>query len=155
AIATLLVEVRTANEQRSDTLRLAAWFTENTPPVDADSIFSELAVTGSLNDLTVSYWQDPDEIPGKIFEVFRSYLDFQQDVDIDAFNRAVGLGSGPDVLIKDAADIERFQILSPVRGRSYGTNETNRWIQSAFRRTELRNGRAPYGVALGEQEIVL
>jgi hypothetical protein len=155
AIATLTVEVRTANQQRSDMLRLASWFTDRPPQVDADSIFSELAEKGVLNDISILYWRDQLELRKCIDESFKTYLEFRQDNDVEAFNRALGLAAGADALIVSAKGIERFQILSPVRGRVYGIEETNRWIQSRFRKEELKEGRAPFGVRLGDQEIVL
>ena len=154
AIATLTVEVRATNKERSDALRLAAWFTDHTPPVDADTVFSELAAKASLNDISISYWQDPEEIQDKIYEAFRVHLGFDPD-DINGFNRAIGIYPDIDTLVQKATGIETFQVLSPVRGRIYGIDEINRRVQARYRRDQLRQGRSPFGVALGDQEIVL
>lgn len=154
ANATLTVEVRATNKERSDTLRLAAWFTDHMPPVDADTVFSELAAKGSLNDISISYWQDSEEIQEKIYAAFREHLEFDPD-DIEAFNRAIGINPDIETLLQQATGIEKFQILSPVRGRIYGIDEINRRVQARYRRDQLRKGRSPFGVALGDQELVL
>ncbi len=49
ALGGLTVEVRARQGQRSDTLRLAAWFARESQPVDADAILSEFLETGAAS----------------------------------------------------------------------------------------------------------
>jgi hypothetical protein len=43
---------------------------------------------------------------------------------------------------------------SPVRAHPYGVRDINRWVQQRFRATELRFARQPWGLSLGDEEIV-
>src|SRR5690606_9030884 len=51
ALARLTVEMRTGTEDRSDTLRLASWYTREQQPVDADRVLSDLELGGTFHDL--------------------------------------------------------------------------------------------------------
>src|SRR5258708_38178062 len=50
-LSRLTVEVRATENTKSDTLRLASWFTREPQPVDADRVLSDLERSGSFNDL--------------------------------------------------------------------------------------------------------
>jgi ATP-dependent exoDNAse (exonuclease V) alpha subunit len=54
----------------------------------------------------------------------------------------------------DAKGAENFQILSPVRMQPYGVYDLNRWIQLTFRSDLFEAARQPWGMSLGEEEIV-
>ena len=53
ALARLTVEVRTALGAPSDALRLAAWFTNEPQPKDADRVLSDLELGATFNDLEI------------------------------------------------------------------------------------------------------
>jgi hypothetical protein len=68
--------------------------------------------------------------------------------------KALGLTEQGWVPFDDHNGAERFQILSPVRGHPYGVRDLNRWIQRHYRADQLRAARQPWGVRLGDEEIV-
>jgi ATP-dependent exoDNAse (exonuclease V) alpha subunit len=61
--ARLTVEVRTALGGPSDALRLAAWFTNEPQPKDADRVLSQLELQEAFNDLEIVTWKTPEEPP--------------------------------------------------------------------------------------------
>ena len=58
----LTVEVRTALGGPSDALRLAAWFTNEPQPKDADRVLSDLELNQDFNDLKIVTWRTPEEL---------------------------------------------------------------------------------------------
>jgi len=97
ALARLNVEVRsvrlsTANneEQPSDTLRLASWFTDTPPGGFAENVLSRVTLGDSLNDLEVAYWSTPDELRQKLLEQFQKHLDLKGPDDVEGFNKSFG-----------------------------------------------------------------
>jgi UvrD-like helicase C-terminal domain len=55
---------------------------------------------------------------------------------------------------EDHDGAENFQLLCPVRKHSHGVYELNRWIQQRFRAPQLKASRQPWGLSLGDEEIV-
>ena len=68
ALARLTVEVRTALGAPSDALRLAAWFTNEPQPKDADRVLSDLELGATFNDLEILTWRTPEELRLRITE---------------------------------------------------------------------------------------
>ena len=155
SLGRLTVEVR-ANidnpEVPSDTLRLASWFTREQQPVDADRVLSDLEFGKSFNDLEICFWKSPDELHQRFLEQFDKHLDVK---DVATFNKAIGLNDEGWVPFENPDGAEHFQILSPVRMHSYGIYDINRWIQGQFRSSELKKARQPWGMSLGDEEIVI
>ncbi len=155
ALARLTTEVRMRGEKASDTLRLASWFTREPQPVDADRVLSDLELGQSLNDLEVCFWQTPEELRSHILELLQRHFSLSGPADIQGFNQKVlGLTSEGWVPFEDHNGAERFQMLSPVRLHHYGVHETNRWVQGRFRGKQLKSSREPWGLSLGDEEIV-
>jgi len=152
ALGRLTVEVRATTDSPSDTLRLASWFTREPQPVDADRVLSDLEVGEAFNDLEICFWKSPDELHKKLLEQFETYLGVK---DVATFNKALGLTDEGWVPFENPDGAENFQILSPVRMHPYGIYDINRWVQSQFRNAELKKGRQLWGMAVGDEEIVL
>ena len=152
ALARLTVEVRATAGAPSDALRLASWFTREPQVVDADRVLSDLDIGNLFNDLEICYWKTADELYQKFEEQFTKHLGV---VDVGTFNSALGLDDKGWVSFANPAGSENFQILSPVRMHPYGIYAINRWVQSKFRHAELEKGRKPWGLALGDEEIVI
>lgn len=152
ALGRLTVEVRATTDSPSDTLRLASWFTREPQPVDADRVLSDLEFGEAFNDLEICFWKSPDELHKKLLEQFEAYLGVK---DVATFNKALGLTDEGWVPFENPDGAENFQILSPVRMHPYGIYDINRWVQSQFRNAELKNGRQLWGMAVGDEEIVL
>lgn len=155
ALGRLTVEVR-ANiddpDVPSDTLRLASWFTREQQPVDADRVLSDLEFGNSFNDLEVCFWKSPDELHQRFLDQFKKHLNVR---DVATFNKAIGLNDEGWVPFENPDGAEHFQILSPVRMHAYGIYDINRWIQGQFRSSELKKARQPWGMSLGDEEIVI
>lgn len=152
ALTRLTVEVRAKAGAPSDALRLASWFTREPQVVDADRVLSDLEFNNSFNDLEICYWKTTDELHQKFEEQFKKHLGV---VDVDTFNTALGLDEKGWVPFAAPEGSENFQILSPVRMQPYGIYALNRWVQSKFRFADLEKGRMPWGLALGDEEIVI
>lgn len=156
ALGRLTIELRTSAGGPSDTLRLAACFTGESQSVDADGILSDLELgSDRFNDLEICLWATPEELRQRLLEQFTTHLALSGPDDIAGFNRALGLDDKGWVPFATPDGAERFQILSPVRMHPHGVREINRWVQRQFRAKELANGRMPWALALGDEEIVL
>jgi len=49
---------------------------------------------------------------------------------------------------------EHWQIISPVRMHPHGVYDLNRWVQRQFRARELEAAANPWGISLGDENIV-
>jgi hypothetical protein len=154
ALARLTIELRTAAGVPSDTLRLASWYTREAQPVDADRVLSDIEIGNKLNDLQIRYWTNPRELYACIEEEFVARLGLREAGDIKGFNAALGLTQEGWVPFDDHDGCEKFQLLSPVRLHPHGVHELNRWIQQRFRSSQLQSARQPWGLRLGDEEIV-
>ncbi|NEV75924.1 AAA family ATPase [Rhodopseudomonas sp. BR0C11] len=154
ALARLSVEVRTSAGAPSDSLRLASWFTREPQPVDADRVLSDLEIGREFNDLEVHFWNSPQELHTKLLTLFCRHLDLKDASDVEGFNRAMGLTTEGWIPFDDHDGAENFQLLSPVRKGAHGVFELNRWIQTEFRSAQLKSSRQPWGLSLGDEEIV-
>jgi hypothetical protein len=155
ALARLGIELRTADQGKpSDTLKLASWFTREQQPADAEWVLSEEGEGEDLNDLRVCSWKTPADLYRLLGERFVSELGLTSPDDVVGFNTALGLTGEGWVPYEDHDGAEGFQILSPVRKQPHGVHQINRWVQSTFRRQQLKTAREPWGLSLGDEEIV-
>lgn len=154
ALARLTVEMRTGTEQRSDTLRLASWYTREQQPVDADRVLSDLDLGATFNDLDIHYWRTPEELRDVLGDLFVSALGLANPTDLAGFNASLGLTKEGYVPWDDHSGAENWQLLSPVRAHPHGVRDLNRWVQLRFRADQLRYGRQPWGLSFGDEEIV-
>jgi ATP-dependent exoDNAse (exonuclease V) alpha subunit len=133
-LARLTVEVRTARGGGdSDALRLAAWFTNEPQPKDADRVLSDLELHESFNDLEIVTWKTPEDLRTRIAEQLASQLGVSSLADVAAFDKALGLTAEGWIPFDNPDGAEGFQILSPVRMHAHGVHDLNRWLQRAFR----------------------
>lgn len=133
ALARLTVEVRTALGGPSDALRLAAWFTNEPQPKDADRVLSDLELGASFNDLQILTWRTPEELRLRIAEQLKVQLGLAAPDDVAGFDKALGFTEDGFVPFDDHDGVERFQLLSPVRMHAHGVHDLNRWFQQRFR----------------------
>lgn len=154
ALARLTVEMRTGTEERSDTLRLASWYTREQQPVDADRVLSDLDLGTTFNDLDIRFWRTPDELREVLDDLFVAALGLSSPTDVKGFNASMGLTPEGYVPWEDHSGAERWQLLSPVRSHPHGVRDLNRWVQRRFRAGQLQYGRQPWGLAFGDEEIV-
>ncbi|QOZ36992.1 ATP-dependent RecD-like DNA helicase [Bradyrhizobium sp. CCBAU 53421] len=154
ALARLSVEVRTSAGAPSDSLRLASWFTRESQPVDADRVLSDLEAGETFNDLEVHYWKTPKDLHQQLSGLFQKHLNLASDSDVEGFNVALGLTEQGWVPFDDHDGAENFQLLCPGKKNIHGVAELNRWIQRRFRASQLKTARQPWGLSLGDEEIV-
>jgi len=156
ALARLTVEVRAvAGSGTSDALRLAAWFTNERPPVDADRVLSDLELGSEFGDLEIVFWSTPEELRQRLLEQFELHLGLAGADDIDGFNRSLGFDERGWMPFDGPDGAENWQILSPVRMQMHGVLELNRWAQRSFRAKQLADAAQPWGVSLGDENIVV
>src|SRR5262249_8852424 len=148
------IELRTSAGAPSDTLKLASWFTREPQPVDADRVLGDITSGEQLNDLDICFWQTPGELYTRLEEQFVNRLGLATPDDVEGFNTALRLNKEGWVPFDDHNGSEKFQLLSPVRLNPYGIHELNRWIQQRYRKPQLRSARKPWGLSLGDEEIV-
>ncbi len=155
ALARLTTELRTTAGAPSDALRLASWYTRELQPIDADRVLSDLELGQPFNDLQLQFWETPEELRSRLSELFVASFGMADADDREAFNiNALGLTKEGWVPYDDHDGAERFQILSPVRAHPHGVHDLNRWVQQRYRSDALRAARQPWGVKLGDEEIV-
>lgn len=156
ALARLTVEVRAAAaaSAASDALRLASWFTREQQPVDADRVLSDLELGEKFNDLEIVFWKTPDELRAQLLQGFQKHLGLKNGSDVGGFDASLGLDERGWVPFDAPEGSERWQILSPVRMHPHGVHDVNRWVQRHFRAKELEAGTRPWGLALGDENIV-
>ncbi len=154
ALCRLSVEVRSqpgSVDARSNTLRLAAWFTNRGPSPDDERLVCELRPGQAMGDLELDCWQTPEELRKLIREKLQTHLGITDDPK--TFDAALGFSDkGVDFFNPDS--IENFQLLTPVRAHPFGVREINRWVQRTWRASQIRGAREFYDVALGDEEIV-
>lgn len=155
ALARLTTELRTrAGGAASDALRLAAWYTREPQPVDADTVLGALEQGADFNDLDIRSWATPDELRAQLDDLLVSELGLSDPNDVAGFNRALGLTPEGWVPFDDHSGAERFQILSPVRQQAHGVHDLNRLLQRRFRQVQLAKAAGRGGVALGDEQLV-
>jgi ATP-dependent exoDNAse (exonuclease V) alpha subunit len=154
ALGQLSHEMRTVQGERSDILRLAAWFTSEPQPVDADRVLSEVASGSSFRDLKVRTWESIEDLQAMLLAEFSAELGLSGVADVERFNESLGFKERGNFDFFEAEGAESFQVLSPVRMQPHGVFELNRWIQRTFHSYELAQARRPGGIRLGDEEIV-
>jgi UvrD-like helicase C-terminal domain len=154
ALARLTIEMRTGTQEPSDTLRLASWYTREQQPVDADRVLSDLELGEQFNDLEIRFWRTPEELHDVLGRLFVSALELASPDDVQGFNASLGLTPEGYVPWENHDGAELWQLLSPVRAHPHGVRDLNRWVQRRFRAEQLRRGREPWGLALGDEENV-
>lgn len=86
---------------------------------------------------------------------FQHHLQFQDSSDIPGFNASLGIDAQGWVPFDAPEGSEKWQILSPVRMHPHGVHELNRWVQRSFRKKELEAASNPWGLSLGDEQIVV
>lgn len=92
ALARLTVELRTSAGAPSDSLKLASWYTREAQPIDADRVLSDLELGFGFNDLTIKYWESPDDLKSAFDQEFVAKFGLTDASDTVGFNqKALGL----------------------------------------------------------------
>lgn len=159
--AELTIERRQVGTERPDR-RLAAWFSTTSPAPGEDDIFS--ADERETSTLRFVEWEKPEDFQSKIVDVLAQELKLADSKDQHGFNHALGATSnnGYDYFNRGrngaVAQVERWQILSPLRGLPFGVDDINRQIHERFRADFMqlasRQRYRPIPKPLGAERIV-
>lgn len=138
-------------------LLLSDGYASGDPPPGDDEVLARVSRRDvAEEDLDVEFWQDESDL----WSILQSRIQ-------ELTGAAPGEGRTFDASFKDAdgsSAPERWQILSPVRRRPYGTDELNRKIQLGYRvgllemskkKQKLGKGKDPLARPAGDQQIVV
>jgi len=118
-------------------------------PAD-DELLAAFARGESCGDVEVAFWDDHDDLVSLLKTSMERNLTITEG-DYKSFNNSLGIEA------KDWAKSENWQILSPTRGHSSGTDDINRRIQMEFKKGLIRraqNYRSNSPRPFGDCEIV-
>jgi ATP-dependent exoDNAse (exonuclease V) alpha subunit len=137
--AELTIERRQIGADRPD-LRLARWFSASPPAPGEDDIFT--ASDEEHKTLRFIEWEKPEDFRARLVDALAEELKLDDDDDLRGFNRAMGATVvGPYDYFNATrhgkngavAEVEAWQILSPLRGMPFGVGDINRQIHERFR----------------------
>lgn len=148
--AELTIERRQIGCERPD-LRLARWFSSASPSVGEDDVFHY----GSDQDPTLRFveWQKPEDFQKKLLDVIIDELKLSGIDDLRGFNKALGavangeydyFNRGRQDAVGSVAEVEAWQILSPLRGMPFGVGDINRQIHEHYRKGFLELATRPW-----------
>jgi hypothetical protein len=158
------VELTVLRRQRGsarvrDDLMLARWFSGDELPEGFDEVWHRLRSEEDMETLRAVPWNGRTAAQ-VMDDVLREELQVKTDDGGRSFAESYGATVGQYINYYDAAKVcERWQVLSPVRGRGHGTVHLNRHLKLTHRGDELekalrfRNRRVPK--PLGGEQIVL
>lgn len=139
--AELTIERRQVGADRPD-LRLARWFSTTAPDAGDDDIFCESAPAS--DKIRFVQWGDANDFQAKLLDVLCEELKLSGADDLLGFNKSLGSFTsekGNEYFDRTKGDnpgsveaVEAWQILSPLRGMSFGVSDINRQIHERFRR---------------------
>ncbi len=158
-IATLRTTMRTADDAEVGTGESVAlafadgYRSDIINPAD-DEILSDIARGKGKADLEVHFWNNQDELKDQLRRCLQD-LGIGDEGDYESFNKSLGITEHPDKQ-PDWRDAERWQILSPLHGHGFGTEELNRMIQFGYRMGLIRKAQGKWSKVkpFGDQQIV-
>lgn len=141
--AELTVRRRQAGLDRDD-LALAEWFGGDAPSPLADEVWSRILAGTTSSTVRFEQWNDPPDVFPLLVRVLNDEIeDIEHVEDEEGFGVSLGgvRGNNGGVFFNNewkdrpgsGEAAERWQVLSPVRGRAHGVAELNRSIQRRFR----------------------
>ncbi len=145
--AELTVERRQSGDD-STARQLANWFSSLTPRPDDDSIFTHPIQNSS--SVRFVEWHKPDDFKKKFIGILAEELELTAKEDAKGFNRKA-LGARPSKREFDefiptgdsgqgsVAMIDKWQVLSPLKGMPFGIYDINLQIHKTFRAEYIRN----------------
>jgi hypothetical protein len=110
ALARLTVELRTSAGAPSDSLKLASWYTREAQAIDADRVLSDLELGQAFNDLTIRFWETPDDLRSALEQEFVTRFGLTSSSDVVGFNqKALGLTAEGWVPFEDHDGLTNFR----------------------------------------------
>ena len=142
-------------ESQGNDMSFARWFGTSAPLSCDDIAFTD----GDIDEQRLQFvnWETEEGFREKLMEVLAEELNMRDD---RSFNQSLGCHSKGqwDYFNRGQAvdDIENWQILSPLRGMSYGVNDINRQIHQRFRAKLLEYSKRNYDIPkpMGAEQII-
>jgi len=163
--AELTIRRRQQGESRED-IQLADWFSGRELGPGEDEIFNLIMKDTKLERLRFIQWENEEEIIDKLLNVLVEEIELMDISDNVKFELSLGGTRSSDYIYFNcgaASAAENWQILTPVKGHTYGVREINRLVQRNFRSNTLefaisRKGRiprpqGPEGIVYGDKVI--
>jgi hypothetical protein len=135
-----------------DDLLLASWFAGGAPDPGADEIWARLGSGKTDGHVVVRTWQTEEELQAQLLAGMVEHIEqIEHDADERGFAGSLGgVVTDKGVYFNNeytdregrlrhgsARSCERWQVLTPVRGRGHGVDELNRFLHERFRRAAL------------------
>jgi ATP-dependent exoDNAse (exonuclease V) alpha subunit len=127
---------QSSNKSDRDDLRLANWFKGQNISPGEDDIFELFAEGKQSDNLKFISWKNPEDFQKTLLNVLVEELELNGIGDAQKFDESIGGKIYGDYAYfnPDAANqIEKWQILSPVRNLVHGVAEINRLIHKTFK----------------------
>ncbi|MGY1683385.1 ATP-dependent DNA helicase [Geodermatophilus sp. SYSU D01176] len=155
-----LTVLRRQKGRLRDDLMLARWFSGDEIPEGFDEVWERLRRCERMETLRAVAWNG--RTPAQVLDaVLAEELGVSDDDSGRSFAASYGAELGTYINYFPAAtDCEKWQALSPFRGRSYGTVHLNRHLKNKYRQQELNWALLPHysrtvPKPLGGERIVL
>lgn len=133
--AELTVRRRQGGRERED-LQLASWFSGEQLEPGEDDVFQQVVQTGKSDHVRFECWNTPEEFQDLLIRVLVDELHLSGPDDIAGFDLRLGAKEWNEHRFFNcgaAESAEKWQILSPVRGRPHGVTSVNRLLHQRFR----------------------
>ncbi|ATY83834.1 RNA helicase [Kyrpidia spormannii] len=143
--AELTIRRRYRGETRED-LQLAEWFSGRALGPGDDEVFNAALTRDESPHLRFVTWRDEAELHEQLLTVLSEELELSDRLDATGFELRLGgtvFGSYVYFNRGAAKHVEKWQILSPVRGMAHGVRDLNRFIQHTFRRRMIQSAKLP------------
>lgn len=155
--AELTIKRRQGGSKRED-LQLAEWFSGEALEPGADSIINQILTQTDSDYLRVEHWEAEADFDTLFEKVLVDELDMDSIEDVQSFNQSLGSKDGRFFNFREAVKAaESWQILSPIREKTFGVRAINRKIHKLFREDKVKYARDRYGkipTPIGLEEIV-
>lgn len=117
-------------------LKLAKWYSGAPLLPEDDDIFDSLVRKKNLNRISLVSWETPEDLFDKLIDKLVEELRLKGRDDIKGFELSLGATESTGYLyfnIGAEKNVEKWQILSPIKPYGYGVKAMNRFIQEKFR----------------------
>lgn len=155
--AELTIKRRQGGTRRED-MQLAEWFSGETLEPGADSIINQIITNPNSTYLRMEHWENESDFENLIEQVLVEELGMSGLDDVKTFNKSLGSSDGKYFIFNEAAiKAENWQILSPIREKSFGVRSLNRKIHKLFRQDKVKYARGIQDripTPIGAEEIV-
>jgi ATP-dependent exoDNAse (exonuclease V) alpha subunit len=120
------------------------------PEADEPEIFAAIARGQDIGDLKVRFWDTAETLHALVLQEIGDLMSADPGMPADS-REAFNVSIGHD----DTTCLSYWQLLTPVRGETYGTRKLNAIIQDKYHGGLKVTTRSRYGVKFGDERITL